>query len=85
MSNKSLYTVGLAAAILSTLSWVAFIVAGNPSYSGLSGRELFQAWQNDRIGWLLYGWGGVFGALLSIPYFQAFHRALKDKIPVSQW
>jgi hypothetical protein len=49
----------------------------------LSGRELFQAWQEDRFGWLLYGWGGVFGALLSIPYFQVFHRALKDKVPVS--
>jgi len=83
MTIKGFYRIGLAAAILSTLGWVAFVLAGNPSYSGLSGYDLFQAWQNDRIGWLLYGWGGVFGALLSIPYFQVFHHALKDKVPVS--
>ncbi len=78
MSNKSIYKVGLAAAILSTLGWIAFIAAGNPDYSELSGRELFQAWQGNRFEWLLYGWGGVFGAFLSIPYFLAFHYALKD-------
>ena len=78
MSNKGLYKVGLAAAILSTIGWIAFIAAGNPDYSGISGRELFQMWQGNRFGWLLYGWGGVFGALLSIPYFLAFHYALKD-------
>lgn len=83
MTKTGFYRIGLAAAILSTLGWIAFIVAGNPSYAGLSGLELFQAWQNDRVGWLLYGWGGVFGALLSIPYFQVFHHALKDKVPVS--
>jgi len=79
MSNKSLYKVGLAAAILSTAGWFAFIIAstGNPDYSGINGRELFQAWQDNRFGWLLYGWGGVFGAMLSIPYFLAFHYALK--------
>ena len=83
MTKKGFYKIGLAAAILSTLGWVAFILAGNPSYPGLSGRELFQAWQNDRIGWLMYGWGGVFGAMLSIPYFQVFRDALKDKVPAS--
>lgn len=83
MTKKGFYRIGLAAAILSTLGWVAFVLAGNPSYPGLSGRELFQAWQNDRIGWLMYGWGGVFGALLSIPYFQVFRDALKDKVPAS--
>ena len=83
MTVKGYYKIGLAAAILSTLGWVAFVLAGNPSYAELSGRELFQAWQNDRIGWLMYGWGGVFGALLSIPYFQVFQHALKDKVPAS--
>jgi len=83
MTKKAFYRIGFAAAVLSTLGWVAFIVAGNPSYSGMSGRELFQAWQDDRFGWLLYGWGGVFGALLSIPYFQTFHYVLKDKAPAS--
>ena len=53
MSNKSLYKVGLAAAILSTIGWLAFIAAGNPDYSEISGLELFQAWQNNRSGWLL--------------------------------
>ena len=78
MSNKSLYKVGLAAAILSTIGWLAFIAAGNPDYSEISGRELFLAWQGNRFGWLLYGWGGVFGALFSIPYFLSFHYALKN-------
>ena len=78
MSNKSMYKVGLAAAILSTIGWLAFIAAGNPDYSEISGLELFQAWQDNRFGMLLYGWGGVFGALLSIPYFLSFHYALKD-------
>ena len=60
MTKKGFYKIGLAAAILSTLGWVAFILAGNPSYPGLSGRELFQAWQNDRMvdvwmGWCLWG------------------------------
>ncbi len=82
MPDKSIYKVGLAAAILSTLGWCAFVAAGNPDYSALSGRELFEMWQTDRFGWLLYGWGGVFGALLSIPYFLAFHHALKDTGPV---
>jgi len=82
MSNKSMYKVGLVAAILSALGWIAFILAGNPDYSNLSGLELFQAYQGNRFGWLLYGWGGVFGALLSIPYFLSFHYALKDSGPV---
>jgi len=78
MSNKSLYKVGLAAAILSTIGWLAFIAAGNPDYSEINGFELFQMWQSDRSRWLLYGWGGIFGALFSIPYFLSFHYALKN-------
>ena len=83
MTNIGIYRTGLIAAIVSTLGWLAFIAAGNPDYSDLSGREFFQAWQDQRFGWLLYGWGGVFGALLSIPYFQAFQHALRDKVPAS--
>jgi hypothetical protein len=79
-----MYKVGLVAAVLSTIGWFAFIAAstGSPDLSEISGRELFQMWQNNRSGWLLYGWGGVFGALLSIPYFLAFHYALKETGPV---
>jgi len=82
MSNKNIYKVGLAAAILSTIGWFAFIASGNPDFSVFSGRALFQAWQDNRFGMLLYGWGGVFGAFLSIPYFLAFHSTLKETGPV---
>ncbi|MBT3187759.1 MAG: hypothetical protein HN736_09165 [Anaerolineae bacterium] len=80
MSNKSMYKVGLTTAILSAFGWIAFILGstGGPDYSTLSGLELFQAWNENRFGRLLYGWGGVFGALLSIPYFLSFHYALKE-------
>jgi len=79
MSSKSMYRVGLAAAILSTIGWIAFILAstGNPDYSAYNGRELFQIYQGNRFGMLLYGWGGVFGALLSVPYFLSFAYAFK--------
>jgi len=83
MSKKSMYKVGFAAAIISTLGWFAFIFAsGGPNYSEIHGLELFQEYQSNRSSLLLYGWGGVFGTLLSIPYFLSFHSALKDAGPV---
>ncbi|MCP4542944.1 MAG: hypothetical protein GY832_37980 [Chloroflexi bacterium] len=80
MLNKSLYKVGLVAAILSTVGWFAYVFGSmsSPDMSGLDGRQLFQAYQDARSTLMFYSWGGVFGALLTIPYALAFHYATKD-------
>ncbi|MCP5097558.1 MAG: hypothetical protein GY943_18585 [Chloroflexi bacterium] len=41
-------------------------------------QQYFQALQDARSTRLLYGWGGVLGTLLTIPYILAFHYATED-------
>ncbi len=81
MSNKKLYQVGLIAAILSTAGWFVYILGntGGPDLSLIDDpKQYFQALQDIRSTRLLYGWGGVLGALLTIPYILAFHYATED-------
>jgi len=84
MKNGSLYKVGLVAAILSTIGWLAYILGSMslPDVSGLDGRPFFQAFQDARSTYLLYSWGGVFGALLTIPYVLAFRAATREEVGV---
>jgi len=84
MSKKAFYKLALVAAILSAVSWVVFILGqmSAPPLSEIADpRQFFQAIQDSRIAWLMYGWGGIFGTLLSIPYLIAFYTALKDTGP----
>ncbi|MBW1814743.1 MAG: hypothetical protein JRJ39_14050 [Deltaproteobacteria bacterium] len=84
MTNKSFYKVALLAAILSAVSWIAFILGGmsKPALSEISDpRQFFQTIQDTRTVWLMYGWGGIFGTLLSVPYVIAFYYAMKDTGP----
>jgi len=84
MSNKNYYKVALTAAILSAVSWIFFILGGmsKPPLSEISDPlQFFQTIQDSRIAWLMYGWGGIFGTLLSIPYIIAFYNAMKDSGP----
>jgi len=84
MKNGSLYKVGLVAAIFSTVGWVVYILgsASLPDVSALDGRQFFQAFQDARVTYLLYSWGGVFGALLTIPYVLAIHAATGEEVGV---
>jgi hypothetical protein len=85
VSKRSLYSAGLVAAILSTLSWFAFIF-GQLSLPHLSAiddpLQYFQMIQDSRSVFLLYGWGGVVGTLLTVPYIVAFYEAIKDAGPM---
>lgn len=81
MSNKNLCRVGLVAAILSTVGWFVYIL-GDTGGADLSliddPQQYFQTLQDSRSIRLLYGWGGVFGALLTIPYILSFHYATEN-------
>lgn len=84
MSEKSFYKVALIAAILSAVSWIFFILGqtSRPALSDISDPlQFFQSIQDTRLVWIMYGWGGVFGTLLSIPYIIAFYNAMKDTGP----
>lgn len=82
--KKSLYNLAFLAAILSAISWVAFVIGGMglPDLSAISDPlEYYLAYQEAWTAYLLYSWGGVFGTLLSIPYILAFYIAMKDYGP----
>ena len=85
MSNKHLYRVALIAAILSAVSWFAFVF-GQLSLPALSEIDdpllFFQTIQDTRTNFLLYGWGGVLGTLLCVPYLLAFYTAMKESASV---
>lgn len=85
MSNKHLYRVALIAAILSAVSWFAFVF-GQMSLPALSEIDdpllFFQTIQDTRTLFLLYGWGGVLGTLLCVPYLLAFYTAIKESASV---
>ena len=81
MSNKHLYRVALVAAILSAASWFAFVFGqmSLPNLSAINGSlQYFQTIQDTRAIFILYGWGGVFGTLLCVPYLLAFYTAIKE-------
>jgi len=85
MSNRSFLKVALVAAILSAVSWIIFILGGmsKPALSVISDpKQYYQAIQDTRTVWLMYGWGGIFGTLLCVPYIIAFYYAMKDTGPV---
>jgi len=85
MSKKSFYKGALVAAILSAVSWIVFILGSmsKPALSEISDPlQFFQTIQDTRLVWIMYGWGGIFGTLLSIPYIIAFYYAMKDTGPV---
>ncbi|MCP4167917.1 MAG: DUF4386 family protein [Chloroflexi bacterium] len=81
MSNRNLYRIGLVAAIISTVGWI-FFVLGNMSSPDLPAiadpQQYFQTLQGARSTYLLYGWGGVIGAFLTIPYILAFFYATEN-------
>lgn len=86
MSDKRLHQIGFAAALLSALCWFVYIY-GQTSLPNLSNvddaGQYFQTVQDNRMSYLLYGWSGVFGTLLLLPYLFAFYQALKAKRPIA--
>jgi hypothetical protein len=85
MTKKGFYKLALVAAILSAVSWIVFILGSmsKPALSEIADPlQFFQAIQDSRSAWLMYGWGGIFGTLLSIPYLIAFYNAMKDTGPI---
>ncbi|MCB0123628.1 MAG: hypothetical protein KDE58_15355 [Caldilineaceae bacterium] len=83
MSLKGLYRVGLLCAILSTVGWLTYIYGSiSASSFGLSDSpaDLIVRIDHTQLRFydLLYGWGGVLGALATIPYIIAFSYAARD-------
>ena len=85
MLNKDLYQAGLAAAIVSAVSWIAFVYGqlNLPTLSDIDDPlRWFQSIEDTRTFFMLYGWGGTLGTLLTVPYILAFSKALKDRAPL---
>jgi hypothetical protein len=85
MIKKRLYEAALIAAILSAVSWIFFILGGmsKPALSEITDpARFFHTIQDTRAVWFMYGWGGVFGTLLSVVYIVAFYQAMKDTSPM---
>jgi hypothetical protein len=80
MSNKGLYQTGFVFAILTTLSWLVFVVGSITSGDG-SSLEGWLALGNSTAGFL-YNWGGTFGSLLAIPVFLALYTGFRQEIGV---
>ncbi|MCO5188764.1 MAG: hypothetical protein M9928_23670 [Anaerolineae bacterium] len=87
MSNNNIYRVGLIAAILATVSWFVYVFAqmSTPAPSGIENpQQFFQTVQEARTVFLFYGWSGVWGILLGIPYLFAFYMAIVERAPMVQ-
>lgn len=85
MSKKSFYKLALISAVVSAVSWIVFVIGQTslPATSGISDPlEFFNVLQDARSTFLMYGWGGIFGTLLSIPFILAFYVAMKDTSPM---
>lgn len=86
MSNKDFYRAGLVAAILSALSWFAFVY-GQLNLPALSDIDdplrWFETIEDTRTFFLLYGWGGTLGTLLTVPYILAIYKAINDQAPLA--
>ena len=85
MSNRDLYRAGLIAAILSAVSWFAFVY-GQLNLPNLSEIDdplgWFEKVEETRTFFILYGWGGTLGTLLMVPYVLAFYKGLKGEAPL---
>lgn len=87
MSNKTLYRVGLIGAILATVNWFVFVFAqtSTPALSGIDDpQQFFLTIQDARTIYLLYGWSGVLGILLGLPYLFAFYKVIVERVPMIQ-
>ncbi|MGL1890885.1 MAG: hypothetical protein OCD02_04625 [Spirochaetaceae bacterium] len=85
-SNKNLYKIGLYSAILSAVCWILFILGstGNPGLRSIENPRLFfKAIEDSRTAFLMYGWGGVFGTLFTVPYILVFYSSLKKKTSIA--
>jgi hypothetical protein len=83
MPRKELYRIGLVCAILSTVGWLLYVYGSSSATSfGLtdSPADLIVRINHAQVRRydLLYGWGGVLGALATIPYIIAFFYAARD-------
>jgi len=79
--TTNIYKIGLYSAIVSAISWVAYVFAGTgfPDLAAAeSPLEYFQLFSGARMSYLVYGWAGVLGTLLVVPYVLAFYDALKS-------
>jgi len=85
-ARSHLYSAALISAIFSAIGWVAFIMGnmGLPALSEISDPLLFfQTIQDTKSVWLMYGWGGIFGTLFSVPFIVAFYHSMKDSEPMA--
>lgn len=83
MSMKGLYRIGLLCAVLSTAGWLLYVYGStNASSFGFtdSPTDFIARIDHEQVRFydLLYGWGGVLGALATIPYIIAFFYATHD-------
>jgi hypothetical protein len=84
MSAKPLHQVSLAAALLSIIAWILYIVGstGLPDLTAVEGaQDYFRTIEDSRSSFLLFGWSGMIGTLLFIPMLLAFYSVLKDQNP----
>ncbi|MCP5036640.1 MAG: hypothetical protein GY945_03455 [Rhodobacteraceae bacterium] len=82
LASKPLFKLAFFCAIGSTIGWILFIVVstGNPSLPPISEPvNRLAALQAGKNSSLIYGWGGVFGALLTIPYLFAMVSAIPSR------
>ena len=87
MPNKKMYRIALVAAVLSAISWFTYVFSGPRSAPPVGvddAQQFFQAIQDARIYWIMYGWSGVLGTLLGVPYLLAFYTAIKEREPLVQ-
>lgn len=78
-ASKPLFQLAFFCSIGSTIGWVLFVVGstGIPSLPPISEPiDHLTALQAAKGSSLIYGWGGVFGALLTIPYLFAIVSAV---------
>lgn len=80
MSNEGLFKTGLICAILTALSWTAFvygmIASPKDPIETLADLVAFA----ESGGALAYLWGGIFGSLLVIPVFLAIYQGFRQEI-----
>lgn len=77
-SLKSLFKIAVFCSIGSTFGWVLYVVGstGLPLLPPISEPvDRLATLQAAKGSYLIYGWGGVFGALLTIPYLFAMVKA----------
>ena len=80
MSDKGLYKTGLVCAVLTALSWAAFVygMIASPK-DPIETLADFMAFAGSG-GALAYLWGGIFGSLLVIPVFLAIYHGFRQEI-----